>query len=136
MLATSLVACVVFCGTFESSVPKLEIDGEIRSPSRSEASGNRFANICGVAVQVQTPNSLVESNEIVNVYRGIELSGLLHYQEGPPPYNVVIRGNRIARVNRGIKSSFMTLNHAPAVTTPTIPWRTSWDAAVENKSAD
>ena len=42
MLATSLVACVVFCGTFESSVPKLEIDDAIRSPSRSEASGGRF----------------------------------------------------------------------------------------------
>ena len=42
MLATSLVACVVFCGTFESSVPKLEIDGEIRTPSRSESSGGRF----------------------------------------------------------------------------------------------
>jgi len=81
-------------------------------------SGNRFANIRGVAVQVQTPNSLVESNEIVNVYRGIELSGLLHYQEGPPPYNVVIRGNRITNVNRGIKASFMTLNHPAAVTTP------------------
>jgi len=81
-------------------------------------SGNRFANIRGVGVQVQTPNSLVESNTIVNVYRGIELSGLLHYQEGPPPYNVVIRGNRIKNVNRGIKSSFMTLNHPPAVTTP------------------
>ena len=42
MLATSLVACVVFCGTFESSVPKLEIDDAIRSPSRSEASVGRF----------------------------------------------------------------------------------------------
>jgi hypothetical protein len=81
-------------------------------------SGNRFTNIRGVAIQIQTPNSLVESNTIVNVYRGIELSGLLHYQEGPPPYNVVIRGNRIKNVNRGIKSSFMTLNHPPAVTTP------------------
>lgn len=81
-------------------------------------SGNRFANIRGVAIQVQAPNALVESNEVVNVYRGIELSGLLHYQEGPPPYNAVIRGNRIVNVNRGIKSSFMTLNHPPAVTTP------------------
>ena len=81
-------------------------------------SGNRFANIRGVAVQIQTPNALVESNEIVNVYRGIELSGLLHYQEGPPPYNVVIRGNRIMNVNRGIKSAFMTLNFPPAVTAP------------------
>ena len=81
-------------------------------------SGNRFANIRGVAIQVQTPNSLIESNEVVNVYRGIELSGLLHYQEGPPPYNVVIRGNRISNVDRGIKSAFMTLNHPPAVTTP------------------
>ena len=80
--------------------------------------GNRFTNIRGVGIQVQTPNSLIESNVVVNVYRGIELSGLLHYQEGPPPYNVVIRGNRITNVNRGIKSSFMTLNHPPAVTTP------------------
>jgi len=81
-------------------------------------SGNRFANIRGVAIQIQAPNALVESNRIENVYRGIELSGLLHYQEGPPPYNVVIRGNVIRQVNRGIKSTFMTLNHPPAVTTP------------------
>ena len=79
---------------------------------------NHFANIRGVAVQVQTPCSLVESNRIENIYRGIELSGLLHYQEGPPPYNVTIRGNVIRNVNRGIRSSFMTLNHPPAVTAP------------------
>ena len=79
---------------------------------------NVFRNIRGVAIQIQCPNALVENNRIENVYRGIELSGLLHYQEGPPPYNVVIRKNRIANVNRGIKSAFMTLNHPPAVTTP------------------
>ena len=39
MLAASVAACVVFCGTFESSVPKLEIDGSIHAPSHcSEAS--------------------------------------------------------------------------------------------------
>jgi len=80
--------------------------------------GNSFSNIRGVAVQIQSPCALVESNRIDNVYRGIELSGLLHYQEGPPPYNVTIRGNVIKNVNRGIKSGFMTLNHPPAVTTP------------------
>ena len=81
-------------------------------------SGNRFINIRGVAIQIQCPNSIIESNTVMNVYRGIELSGLLHYQEGPPPYNVVIRGNVIDSVDRGIKSGFMTLNHPPAVTTP------------------
>ena len=82
------------------------------------ASDNRFANIRGVAIQVQTPCSLIESNRIENIYRGIELSGLLHYQEGPPPYNVTIRGNVIKTVNVGVKSRFMTVNHPPAVTTP------------------
>ena len=79
---------------------------------------NHFANIRGVAIQVQSPCALVESNRIENVYRGIELSGLLHYQEGPPPYNVTLRGNVIRDVNLGVKSCFMTLNHPPAVTTP------------------
>lgn len=81
-------------------------------------SGNRFANLRGVAIQVQCPSSLIESNVVDTVYRGIELSGLLHYQEGPPPYNVVIRGNAIRHVDVGIKSAFMTANHPPAVTAP------------------
>lgn len=80
--------------------------------------GNRFADIRGVAVQVQSSCALVESNRVEHVYRGVELSGLLHYQEGPPPSCVTIRGNEIRHVNRGIKSCFMTLNHPPAVTTP------------------
>lgn len=31
-IAMSLVSCAIFCGTFESSVPKLEIDDAIRTP--------------------------------------------------------------------------------------------------------
>lgn len=69
-------------------------------------------------MQVQCPSSLIENNVIENVYRGIELSGLLHYNEGPPPYNVVLRNNTIKNVNIGIKSSFMTVNFPPAVTAP------------------
>ena len=80
--------------------------------------GNRFANLRGVAIQIQCPSSLIESNTVDSVYRGIELSGLLHYQEGPPPYNVVIRGNAIRHANVGIKSAFMTANLPPAVTAP------------------
>jgi hypothetical protein len=81
-------------------------------------SGNRFTNLRGVGVQVQCSSSLIENNVIDEVYRGIELSGLLHYQEGPPPYNVVLRGNTIRHVNMGIKSSFMTINLPPAATAP------------------
>lgn len=79
---------------------------------------NVFRNIRGVAIQIQCPNAYVEGNLVENVYRGVEFSGLLHYQEGPPPYNVILRGNVFRNVNRGIKSTFMTLNHPPAVTTP------------------
>lgn len=79
---------------------------------------NRFADIRGVAIQVQSSCAIVESNRVEHVYRGVELSGLLHYQEGPPPFCATIRGNEIRHVNRGIKSCFMTLNHPPAVTTP------------------
>lgn len=79
---------------------------------------NVFRNIRGVAIQIQCPNALVEGNLVENVYRGVEFSGLLHYQEGPPPYNVILRNNVFRSVNRGIKSTFMALNHPPAVTTP------------------
>lgn len=42
MFAAALAVCAVFCGTFESSVPKVEIDGSVRAPSRSDVSGNRY----------------------------------------------------------------------------------------------
>lgn len=80
--------------------------------------GNSFANLRGVAIQIQSANAFVSDNVIDSVYRGIEISGLLHYQEGPAPANLVIRQNRIRRVNRGIKSSVMTVNHPPARAVP------------------
>lgn len=80
--------------------------------------GNSFANLRGVAIQIQSANAFVSDNVIDSVYRGIEISGLLHYQEGPAPANLVIRQNRIRRVNRGIKSSVMAVNHPPARSVP------------------
>lgn len=80
--------------------------------------GNRFTNLRGVAIQIQCANAYVADNVIDSVYRGIEISNLLHYQEGPAPYNLVIRGNAIRRVNRGIRSSAMTVNHPPAKSVP------------------
>lgn len=80
--------------------------------------GNRFSNLRGVAIQVQCANAYVAGNTVDSVYRGIEISNLLHYQEGPAPYNLVIRDNVIRRVNRGIRSSAMTVNHPSAKSVP------------------
>ena len=60
---------------------------------------NRFDSLRNVAVQVQCPNALVESNRISNVNGGVCVSLLAQWHEGPSSYNVLMRGNEISDVD-------------------------------------
>lgn len=75
---------------------------------------NRFASLRGIGVNAQCSNALIEGNVIENVNVAIQLSALMQWFEGPPPYNVVIRGNRIRDVNRGIGMQYDTRAGRPA----------------------
>ena len=72
--------------------------------------GNRIHDMRGCAVNVQCPHAIVEGNEISSATVGLKMSGLTEWKEGPPPYNVVVRGNVFRDCPEGVKSKFSTIN--------------------------
>ena len=65
----------------------------------------RISNMRGCGIVLQGANMLVEDTTISNVWMAIRLGALVKYKEGPPPYNVLVRNNRIADVDFGIVSN-------------------------------
>lgn len=65
----------------------------------------RILNMRGCGIVLQGANMLVEDTTISNVWMAIRLGALVKYKEGPPPYNVLVRNNRIADVDFGIVSN-------------------------------
>ena len=64
----------------------------------------RIENMRGCGIVLQGANMLVEDTTLSNVWMGVRLGALVSYKEGPPPYNVLVRNNRIADVDIGICS--------------------------------
>ena len=62
----------------------------------------RISNMRGCGIVLQGANMLVENTTISNVWMAIRLGALIKYKEGPPPYNMLVRNNRIADVDLGI----------------------------------
>lgn len=75
-----------------------------------------IANMRGTALVLQGPDVLVESNRISHVWSAIRLGGLVKYKEGPPPYNAIVRGNRISDVDFGITTQFQVQDRGSAKT--------------------
>jgi hypothetical protein len=75
-----------------------------------------IANMRNNALVLQVPNLLVESNRISHVWSAIRLGGLIKYKEGPPPYNAIVRGNRISDADFGITTQFQVQDRGPAKT--------------------
>ena len=65
----------------------------------------RISNMRGCGIVLQGANMLVENTTISNVWMAIRLGALIKYKEGPPPYNMLVRNNRIADVDLGIVSN-------------------------------
>ena len=78
----------------------------------------RLASLRNVAIPVQAPLELVESNVVENVATGIHLCGLVQWMEGPPPYRTVVRGNVFRGCGTAIRSTFIMPNHGCAVVAP------------------
>lgn len=55
-------------------------------------SGCRFGDIRNTGIVVQCPNSIIENCTAERVHNGINVSALMSWYEGPPPYNVLVRG--------------------------------------------
>ena len=53
-----------------------------------------FSAMRGTGAVVQCSNALVEGCTFENVKRGMELTARIDWQEGPPPYNTVVRNCR------------------------------------------
>lgn len=79
---------------------------------------NDFHDIRNLGVQVQCPNALVISNRIARVSGGIHLSCLTTWAEGPAPYNVLVRGNRLDELENAVCTTFGTVTGRPAVDDP------------------
>ncbi len=71
----------------------------------SVVTGCSISNMRGCGIVLQGANMLVEDTTISNVWMAIRLGALVKYKEGPPPYNVLVRGNRIDDVDFGIVSN-------------------------------
>lgn len=62
---------------------------------------NDIGDLRNVGCQVQCPNTLVEGNRFSYVHTALELSSLLQWQEGTPPYDILYRNNVIEHVGTG-----------------------------------
>lgn len=85
----------------------------------SVVSNCSFRNIRGSGVVIQGANMIVENNTLDSInWQGIRLGALLKYQEGPPPYNCVIRNNKLSNVVHGLMGNYQVQNSQPALTAP------------------
>ena len=73
---------------------------------------NTIHDLRGCGINVQCPNSIIEGNMIENVSLGMQMTGLTQWFEGPPPYNVLIRGNVFRNCQLGVQSVFKDVNGA------------------------
>jgi len=80
--------------------------------------GNRFGALRNIGIQIQCPNAIIASNTVYNISGGIHASCLMQWIEGPPPYNVEVRGNDVRDVSTGFCTSFGSPSTTPPVTTP------------------
>jgi len=55
-------------------------------------SGCRFRDIRNTGIVVQCPHTIVENCTVERVHNGINVSALMSWYEGPPPYDVLVRG--------------------------------------------
>ena len=80
--------------------------------------GCDIRNMRGCGVVVQGSNALVADNAFSNIWMAVRLGGLVKYREGPPPYNVTVRGNRIDTVDSGIVTSYQVQDGGYAKSAP------------------
>lgn len=91
---------------FRRSVPESCFGAFMYSPARvgvgTVVSGCTFRNGRLAGNVVQTPTALFEDNVYENVCEGVRLGALGDCKEGPPPYNVLVRGCRFSRMETGL----------------------------------
>jgi hypothetical protein len=79
---------------------------------------NVFRNNRNTAMVVQCPNSLLENNLAEGMQNGLVIGELLNWNEGPAPYNIVVRNNRFVRNYHGLYVYSQMHNGAPPKTRP------------------
>ena len=91
---------------FERQVPEVCYGTFLYHPNRvgigTVVSGCTFRNGRLAGSVIQTSSSLVENNTYENFHEGLRVGALGDYKEGPPPYNVLIRGNRFSQTAVGL----------------------------------
>ena len=91
---------------FRRALPEGAVGSFLCVPDRSGVgtvvSGCTFRNGRLAGNVVQTSSSLFESNVYFNVSEGVRIGALGDYKEGPPPYNVLVRGCRFERTEVGL----------------------------------
>lgn len=95
---------------FVDKVPDRFIGAFLYDPARdgigTVVSGCTFRNGRLAGNVVQTSTALYENNVYVNLLEGIRLGALGDCKEGPPPYNVLVRGCRFERTVVGLTGWF------------------------------
>ena len=87
----------------------------------SVVTGCKFYSIRNNGIVVQGANTLIENNTLKAInWTGINIGALVKYQEGPPPYNIIIRNNKIEDVSLGFSCKFEVSNSKPAETAPIV----------------
>ncbi|MBE6383555.1 MAG: hypothetical protein E7049_11175 [Lentisphaerae bacterium] len=82
------------------------------------ARNNVFRNNRNTAMVVQCPNAIIEGNRAEGMQNGIVVGALLQWNEGPAPYNVVLRNNVLKDNYHGIITSYTMNNGATPGTRP------------------
>ncbi len=79
---------------------------------------NVFRNNRNTAMVVQCPNAIIEGNRAEGMQNGIVVGALLQWNEGPAPYNVILRNNVLKDNYHGIVTEYEMNNGARPGTRP------------------
>lgn len=73
-------------------------------------SGCRFSSVRGTGVVAQCPDAIVENCWFEHINAGVELTARIDWQEGPAPYNAVVRNCRFRDVEKDVSSVCHTVS--------------------------
>lgn len=93
-----------------NDLPDLAFDFS-RSGMGTVLTGNRFSGNRNNGIVIQAPSCLLENNSLDNLTsNAIRIGAFTTWNEGPPPYNITIRDNKIQDADCGIMTDY-TVKH-------------------------
>lgn len=104
------------------TVTETKTPDQLYAPTEDGVGGavvrSRFICNRGAGIVIQSAHVLVEDSAALGVMGGVRLGSLARYQEGPPPYNCLLRRVRSEGGRFGFHAVFQVRDNGPAFCAP------------------